>query len=350
MFAYIGSRTTRERNACGDGISICHINPSTGQIELIKMVKDLINPSFLTISNSKKYLYAVHGDMSYVSAFAIQSDGDLVFIDRLECGGKNPVHLAVDRYDRYLVISNHITGNVVSIELMEDGKFSRIQSNTYLKGKVGPHRVEQPFSKPHYNAFDISQRFVLIPDKGLDRIFCFNYVNGNLIPSQYPYVNSREGAGPRHYIQHPNQKYIYVVNELDSTVVTYEFRQIDGKLTPIQNISTLSTDYVGNSRAAAIEIDKKGNFLYASNRGENTIAIFKVDPRTGKLTLVKNCDVKGKTPRFIKLSPDNKFLYSLNEESHHISIFSVNAEVGSLRFIENENYFGSPVCIEFLEN
>ncbi len=97
-------------------------------------------------------------------------------------------------------------------------------------------------------------------------------------------------------------------------------------------------------------IDKNGKFLYASNRGDDTIAIFKIDSLSGKLTLVENTDVKGKTPRFIKISPDNKFLYSLNEESHHISIFSINAENGTLRFMNNENYLGSPVCLEFLEN
>ncbi|WP_111895568.1 lactonase family protein [Acinetobacter sp. MB5] len=350
MFVYIGSRTTRERNARGEGISICHFNEATGQLKLINTVKDLVNPSYLAISHNKQYLYVVHGDMCNVSAFKINPvTGDLQWLDTLHCGGKNPVHLALDPTDRYLIISNHLTGNIVSIRLTEDGKFERIQFNINLPGKSGPHRTEQPFSKPHYNAFDLSRRFVIVPDKGLDKIFCFHYDNGKLIPSKYPSVETREGAGPRHYVQHPNQKYIYVINELDSSIATYTFDQLDGKLTAIQNISTLSNDYVGNSRAASILLNQTGEFLYASNRGENSIALFQVNASTGKLKFVETFAVGGKTPRCIALSPNGKFIFSLNEDSHNISIFHVDCENGTLRPTHIDNYFGSPVNMEFLD-
>lgn len=350
MIVYIGSRTTKERNACGQGISICHFNEMTGQLKLMHTVEDLVNPSYLAISHSKKFLYVVHGDMCNVSAFSIDAyTGELFWLDTLHCGGKNPVHLALDADDRYLIISNHLTGNVVSIEINEDGKFGRIKYNINLKGKPGPHKVEQPFSKPHFNAFDHSKRFVFVPDKGLDKVFCFHYEDGRLTPSQYPSVDAREGAGPRHYVQHPNQKYVYVVNELDSTIVTYDFCQLEGKLTPIQNVSTLSNDFVGNSRAASIISDKSGENIYVSNRGAESISQFRVDPNSGKLNFVESFHVGGKTPRCIALAPNGKFLFSLNEDSHNISIFHVDREDGTLKSTNIENYFGSPVSMEFLE-
>lgn len=351
MIVYIGSRTTKERNADGQGISICDFNEITGQLKLIHTVENLTNPSYLAISHSKKFLYVVHGDMCNVSAFSINADTSaLSWLDTLHCGGRNPVHLALDDDDRYLIISNHLTGNIVSIEVNEDGKFGRIKDDINLKGTPGPHKIEQPFSKPHFNAFDLSKHFVLVPDKGLDKIFCFHYKNGRLTPSKNPSVDAREGAGPRHFVQHPNQKYVYVVNELDSTVVTYSFCQLEAKLTPIQNISTLSHDFVGNSRAASIISDESGKNIYVSNRGADSISQFRVNPNNGKLNFIKSFDVGGKTPRCITLSPNGKFIFSLNEDSHNISIFHVEREDGTLKPTNIENYFGSPVSMEFLNN
>lgn len=347
MFVYIGSRTTKERNACGEGISICEFDPNSGHLNRLSVVKDLVNPSYLAISHNQKYLYSIHGDSNYVSAFKIDAElGELTLLDHLHCGGRNPVHLAINSDDTFLVISNHLTGNVVSIALNQDGTFDRIKSNQNLPGQPGPHRKEQPFSKPHYNSFDKSGQFIIVPDKGLDKIFSFSFEDGAL--TLVSDIKTREGAGPRHYVQHPKLNKVYVVNELDSTVVTYNFDEVSGLLEPTQVLSTLADNFVGNSRAASIISDLKGRYIYTSNRGSDSISQFKVDDETGKLSFISSFNTAGKTPRCIALSPDGSFLFSLNEDSHNISIFNVDHKSGALQLAHIEENFGSPVNIEFL--
>lgn len=361
MYAYIGSRTSTQRNAKGEGISICEIDSTSGELIHKKTIGNLVNPSYLAISHSKRFLYVVHGDINEVSAFAIDlSTGDLSLIDRLHCGGRNPVHLALSADDKFLVVSNHMTGNVVSIALLENGTFGRIISNINLIGKVGCHRIEQPFAKPHFNGFDRSHKFIIVPDKGLDRVFCFGFEQGKFFSTQQNAdqkndqwiencgVASREGAGPRHFVQHPHAQIIYVINELDSTVVTYQLDSNTGKLIPIQNVSTLDDEFVGNSRAAAIITDSQGHYLYASNRGAESISVFSINPITYKLTFSHSIDTLGKTPRFITLSIDNKYLYALNEDSHNIACFCLDNVTGKPNYTNLQEGFGSPVCMVFL--
>lgn len=362
MYAYIGSRTSKQRHARGEGISLCEIDSATGTLTVKKIFGDLINPSYLAISHSKQFLYVVHGDSNEVSAFAIDpGTGDLRLIDRLHCGGRNPVHLALSANDEFLIVSNHLTSNIVSIALLKNGAFGRIVDNVNLVGQVGCHRIEQPFAKPHFNGFDRSHKFIIVPDKGLDSVFCFGFEQGKFIPTQQANITnnksaiensglaSREGAGPRHFIQHPHADIMYVVNELDSTVVTYQFDSYLGRLTPIQNICALDSDFVGNSRAAAIILDKQGKYLYTSNRGADSISLFTIDPITYKLRFCQAIDTLGKTPRFITLSPDNRYLYALNEDSHSIVCFEVNNQTGTLSNPQLLNNIGSPVCLVFLD-
>lgn len=365
MYAYIGSRTSKQRHAQGKGITICEVNTQTGELIVKKIIGDLVNPSYLAISHSKQFLYVTHGDSNEVSAFAIDlQSGDLSLIDNLHCGGRNPVHLALSADDRFLVVSNHLTGNVVSIALLENGTFGRIIDNVNLIGQIGSHRIEQPFAKPHYNSFDRTHKFVIIPDKGLDKVFCFGFEEGKFIPTQQtPHskteqviehsgiensgVASREGAGPRHFIQHPHANILYVINELDSTVVTYQFDSHTGQLTPIQNLSALDSDFVSNSRGASIIVDAKGKFLYASNRGADSISVFAIDPTSHKLRFSHSIDTLGKTPRFITLSRDNQYLYALNEDSHNIVCFRLDL-TGNPIETHVQKDFGSPVCMVFL--
>lgn len=348
MFAYVGSRTTRERNARGDGISVYRLDQQAGTLEKVQVVGDLVNPSFLTLNRAGDRLYTVHGDLSEISAFRVdKASGKLTFLNRQSCEGKNPVHLALDPSERFLVVSNHITGTLAVLNVAEDGALGSVNQLLKLEGPTGPHRVEQPFAKPHFNPFDASGNFVLVPDKGLDRVFSFRFDNGKLHPAEQPFAVAREGAGPRHIAMHPKAAFGYVVNELDSSVTSYRFDTLTGALQPIQVLPSLPAAFTGNSRASEIEIDRSGRFLYASNRGYDSIAVFAIDQGSGLLSPVEFVPSEGKTPRFFTLTPNQRFLFALNEDSDSIVCFAVNPQNGALSKTGFSVSTGSPVCMIF---
>lgn len=348
MYAYVGSRTTRERNARGDGISVYRVDQQLGTLDLIQVLGDLVNPSFLTLNRAGDRLYAVHGDRSEVSAFKVSTeDGTLSWLNTQSCEGRNPVHLALDPSERYLVVSNHITGTLAVLDVRADGSLGEVSQLVQLEGPVGPHRVEQAFAKPHYNPFDASGQFVLVPDKGLDRVFSFRFADGKLLPAEPPFVASREGAGPRHIALHPVEPLAFAVNELDSTVTSYRFDAASGALQPLQVLSSLPSTFTGNSRAAEIEVDRSGRFLYVSNRGYDSIAVFAIDAHSGLLTLIDVAPTAGRTPRFFALTPNQRFVFALNEDSDTIVALAVDAQDGCLSKTGFSVSTGSPVCMVF---
>lgn len=348
MYAYVGSRTTRERNARGEGITVYKVDQEAGTLALVQVFKDLVNPSFLALNRAGDRLYTVHGDLTEVSAFSVdKATGKITFINRQSCEGKNPVHLALDPTQRFLVVSNHIGGSLAVMNIAEDGSLGSINQLLKLEGPLGPHRVEQPFAKPHFNPFDPSGKFVLVPDKGLDRVFSFKFHNGKLYPADQPFVTSREGAGPRHLAFHPKASFAYVVNELDSSVTAYRFNGQSGALSPIQVLPSLPATFTGNSRASEIEIDRSGRFLYASNRGYDSVAVFAIDQGSGMLTPVEFMPTDGKTPRFFTLTPNERFLFALNEDSDTIISMATDAKTGALSKTGFTVSTGSPVCMIF---
>lgn len=347
LFAYVGSRTTRERNARGEGISVFEVDRHTGELSLVQVVRDLVNPSFLALNRAGDRLYTVHGDRQEVSAFGMAQDGSLKFLNQVECKGRNPVHLALDPTGRHLIVSNHLTGALAVIAIAADGALGNITHLELLPGEPGPHRHEQPFSKPHFNPFDPSGQFVLVPDKGLDRIFVFRFVAGTLAPAAKPWVDTREGAGPRHLAFHPQQPFVYCVNELDSTVTTYRFGADTGGLQPLQILSTLPDTFTGDSRAAEIGVSADGRFVYTSNRGFDTIAVFAIDGSSGLLRFIGAQPSLGRTPRFFALAPGGAHLYALNEDSDTIVRFAVDRATGALTAAADPRHCGSPVCMVF---
>jgi 6-phosphogluconolactonase (cycloisomerase 2 family) len=348
MFAYVGSRTTRERNARGDGISVFKVDQRTGSLEFVQLVKDLVNPSFLALSRNGEFLYTVHGDEAEVSSFKVdRRSGQLQLLNRQSTQGKNPVHLALDPTGRYLVVSNHIGSSLAVLPVATDGSLGALTQLVPLTGPIGPHRIEQKQAKPHFNPFDPSGKFVVVPDKGLDRIFSFSFEGGVLAPAPAPVVVAREGSGPRHLAFHPNGALAYVVNELDSTLTTYRYNTQTAALQPMQILSSLPSTFTGNSRAAGIAIDPAGRMLYASNRGHDSIAVFRIDAATGLLEFAGADASHGKTPRFFTLSPSGRVLYALNEESDTIVSFSVDETSGRLSPTGAVVKCGSPVCMVF---
>lgn len=346
MLAYVGSRTTRERNARGDGISVYWCDPATGALDLAQVVGDLVNPSFLALNRAATRLYAVHGDMEEISAFIVApASGHLALLNRQPTGGRNPVHLALDPTERFIVISNHLSSSVAVLPIDADGALEPLTQLLPLSGEPGPHRKEQPFAKPHYNPFDPSGSFVVVPDKGVDRVFCLRFDEGRL--TRAAEAVAREGAGPRHVAFHPTRPWLYAMNELDSTVTGYSFDAGSGALSAFQIVSALSDRFTGNSRAAGIAVHPGGHALYASNRGEDSIAVMAIDQGDGRLTLRQTQPAGGRTPRFFTLSPDARWLYVLNENSDEIVQMAVDAADGRLHATGGSWACGSPVCMVF---
>ncbi|WP_159912737.1 lactonase family protein [Pantoea sp. 18069] len=348
MYAYVGSRTTRERQARGDGISIFEVDTRSGALRLVDVVGGLVNPSFLAMGHDGQCLYTVHGDASEVSAFRVdRASGRLTFLNRQDTQGHNPVHLALDPSGRYLVVSNHLGASLSVLAIDEDGALGGLLQQVALNGPLGPHRVEQRQAKPHCNPFDPGGRFVAVADKGLDRVFMFRFEQGRLTPAAQPFTPTREAAGPRHLAFHPCQAWAYVVNELDSTVTAYRFDADSGALTPFQIVPALPEHFTGNSRAAEIQIDASGRFLYASNRGADCMAVFHIDAATGALASVESVSSMGRTPRFVTTSPDARLLFALNEDSDSIVSFAIDAASGRLQPTGASVRCASPVCMVF---
>lgn len=348
MYAYVGSRTTRERNARGDGLSVFHFDDQSGVLTPVQVVGGLVNPSYLELNRKGDVLYCVHGDLFEVSAFRVDKNtGRVAFLNRQGTQGKNPVHLALDPDERHLIVSNHIGASLSVLPIEEDGSLGPVKQLVPLDGEPGPHRIEQPHAKPHFNLFDPTGRFVMVPDKGLDAILSFRYEGGALSTAPVASMKTREAAGPRHMTFRPQGDMAYVVNELDNTVVAYGYDAQTGHLAARQILSSLPENYTGNSRASGIQTDAEGRFLYVSNRGFDSIAVFAIDPQTGLLRFVAAVPSNGLTPRYFTLSPNGRYLFALNEDSDSIVTFDVDLELGLLKATGKQVETGSPVCMIF---
>lgn len=350
IFAYVGSRTTKERNAHGEGINVYRMDPATGNWKHIQLVANLINPSFLTFDRHQRFLYSVHGDQGEVSAFTIDaSSGMLTFLNQQSTGGKNPVHLTVDPGNRFLVVANYATGNVASLPINTDGSLESLAYLLNLPGQPGPHKTQQESSHPHHVPFDLDGKFILVPDKGLDKVFSLRLDrhSGELSFASHPPVSAREGAGTRHIAFHPSGEYAYVTNELDSTITTYRYDKKPGELTALQIVSTLPTSFTGNNTAAGIAVSLSGKFVYSSNRGHDSIVVYAIDKNSHTLTPLSWHASLGKGPRFFSLSPSDDFLYAANENTDTITTFAVDKKTGQLQHTGQVIRTGTPVCIVF---
>lgn len=230
-----------------------------------------------------------------------------------------------------------------------DGSLAPRSDLVLPSGEPGPYRRHQDESHPHQAWFDLSGHFVVVPDKGLDKVhvYRFNASGGKLVPCDPPFVKCRYGAGPRHVTFHPGGPYAYVVNELESTVTAYHWNSERGELKPFQRIPTTPTTYTGDNTGAEIAIVPSGKFVYASNRGHDSIAIYSVDPASGMLAHVGWESVQGRKPRFFGLDPDGSHLYAANENSHTIVEFRIDRESGKLTPTGQIIESGSPSCIVF---
>jgi 6-phosphogluconolactonase len=349
MFAYVGCYTSTQRRGNGTGIMVYAMDGG-GAWTPVQLVPDLVNPSFLALDRRRRVVYAAHGDEEYASAFAIDEiSGRLTALNRQSTGGKNGVHLAVDASNRFLVVGNYASGTVAVLPIARDGSLEPLCDLVTLTGAPGPDPVQQTSSHPHDVPFDRSGRYVVVPDKGLDKVFVFllDTTRGKLMAAYPPSVTARPGAAPRHADFHPTGPYAYVNNELDSTITTYRFEPDQSVIEPLQVVSTLPAGFSGKNTTAEIAVAPSGRFLYVSNRGHNTIATFAVDPSTGQLSPMGWEPAQGTTPRFFALDPSGTFLYIANQNSDTIVCFHADPATGSLKPTGHVVQTGSPSSIVF---
>jgi len=349
-FMYIGGYTS-ESGGHGEGISVYHRNSERDPWSLVDVVKGLPDPSFLAIDRQGRCLYSAHeGGSTEVAAYRIDgTTGRLSPINRQATRGTNGVHLSIDGTGRFLALAHYTTGTLVALPIGTDGSLAPVSDIATLTGTPGPHRTEQAISHPHHCPFDPSGRFIVVPDKGFDRIFTFRLdtATGKLLPGDPPAVASRAGAAPRHIAFHPTRPFAYVINELDSTMTTYAFDPDKGGLKPLQILPTLPPTYTGNNTGAEVCVAPSGRFVYGSNRGHDSIAIFAIDAQTGTLSVVGWEPTQGRTPRYFGLDPSGTELYAANQNSDTVVVFRADQTTGKVAPTGEVIKAGSPSTIVF---
>ncbi len=356
---YVGTYTEAASKGRAEGIYVYQLNPATGGITRVQTVAGVVNPSFLTFDRSRRYLYSVNETTKgRATAFAVDpASGALTPLNTQSTGGADPCHLSVDPTNQYLMVANYSTGDFTVLPLGSDGKLG-IVTDRFEDAGAGVNAARQEAPHAHMVTPDPGGNYVLGVDLGIDRVnvFRLNTTTGKLIANAVPTrigdipvigVQTKPGAGPRHLAFHPNGKFVYVIAELDSTIGTYGYDGNRGTLTPVSTVSTLPAGFTGTSTCAEIAVHPNGKFVYGSNRGHDSIAVFAVDPATGALTPVSYEPTRGKTPRNFALDPTGAFLLAANQDSDTIVSFSVNPTTGTLTATGQVAQVPTPVCMIF---
>ena len=348
---YVGTYTSGK----SEGIYGYHMDRTTGALTRFTSIKS-VNPSFLTIDRSKRFLYAVNEFGEYlgkpggaVSAFAIDpKTHNLRLLNEQATQGADPCYLSVDSRKRTLLVANYTGGNVSVMPLRSDGTLGMVAEVKQHEGSGIKEQQKGPHA--HCIILDRSERHALAADLGIDKvmIYRFDRTTGKLTPATQPFAELKAGAGPRHLTLHPTGKYLYVINELDSTMTAFKYNEPNGTLTLIETVSTLPSDFSGVSYCADVHVSPSGKFLYGSNRGHNSIVVFEIDRRTGKLSLVEHVSTEGNWPRNFTIDPAGRFLLVANQRSENVVVFSIDPQTGRLKPTGINEQIPSPVCLRFL--
>jgi len=350
---YIGTYTEKGSK----GIYACRFDPATDRLTSVGLAAETVDPSFLAIDPSGRFLYAVNETSEYegrtsgaVSAFAIApGTGKLTFLNEVASGGAGPCHLTVDKTGKFVLVANYGGGSLVVFPILGDGRLGQASAFVQHKGaSVNPQRQEGPHVHSVYMSPD--NRFVISADLGLDEVFVYRFdaAKGTLAPDIPPSATVSSGAGPRHFAFSPNGKFGYVIDELQSTITPFSYEAARGALDVLQPVSTLPQDFKGESTAAEVEVHPSGRFLYASNRGLDTIAVFAISSRKGTLTLLAEVPTLGKTPRSFAIDPTGSYLFVANQDSDNVVQFRINPNTGLLTPTGQVLQVPSPVCVIFL--
>ncbi len=353
MLVYIGTYTTKGSK----GIYLCELNMQTGELTSKGAVATTPNPTFLAVAPNHKYLYAANEIDNFqgkkagaVSAWAIQpKTGALQFINDASTKGDGPCHVSVDNKGQYVFAANYGAGSVTAMPVEKNGGVGAATGFDQHTGtSVDPQRQEGPHGHSIY--IDSANHFVYTADLGLDKVFVYHFdsQNGTFTPNDPPFAMVPPGSGPRHVAFHPNGKFAYVINEMKSTLTSMTWDPKAGTMQEIETVSTVPEGNTVSNSTAEVFMHPNGKFLYGSNRGHNSIAIFSVDGTTGKVKLIDNQSSEGKTPRSFNLDPTGTFLLAANQDTDNVVVFRVNQQTGALTPTGHSVHLSMPVCIVYM--
>jgi 6-phosphogluconolactonase len=348
-YLYVGTYTTNEE----EGIAIYKFDASDGSLEYQSTASGITNPSYLAIHPGKKLLLAVNEIGDYegartgaISSFKIRSDGSLKLISQVATGGGAPCYVSVDSKANYALVANYSGGNVGILPINVDGVLEELSDLEQHVGS-GPNQNRQ--GEPHAHAFvlDPSEQFGLAVDLGMDRVISYR-INKNEMDKRNEF-KADAGAGPRHLTFHPNEKFVFIINELNSTISSCSYDDDTGALMHIMTVNTLPEDYSGENSCADIHVSGDGKFLYGSNRGHDSIVVYAIDEESGDIQYRSHHSVEGQTPRNFMIDPTDRYLLVANQNSNNIVVFQRDSESGELNSTGVHTSTSKPVCLKMLK-
>jgi len=347
---YVGTYTRGENSSKGIYRSVLDLE--TGRLSDPVLAAEARHPSFLEIHPNGEFLYAVSeaGGEGSVSAYALDADtGDLKLLNRRPSGGAGPCHVSIDHAGRNLLVANYGSGSASVIPIESDGKLAE---PTGLVQHEGSSVNSERQKGPHAHSMNASpdDRFVFVADLGIDKIMVYrlDIEKGTIIPNSPALARVKPGAGPRHFAFHPDAKHAYVINELDCTMTAFTYDSASGTLTEVQTVTTLPEGYGGSNACAEVRVHPSGRFLYGSNRGHDSIVVYRIDPAQGTLTFVEHETADIKTPRNFNIDPTGRFCLVANQGGDSVAVFRIDQESGVLEPTGHKISVSSPVCIRFL--
>ncbi|AMV40693.1 lactonase family protein [Planctomyces sp. SH-PL62] len=355
-WVYVGTYTNSKESP-SEGIYRFEFDPADGSLAPKGVAAEFADPSFLAVHPSKKFLYAV-GELGEfqgakaggVGAFSLDAaTGELKPINQQSSGGAHPCHLTVDPTGKAVLVANYSGGSVACLPIEADGSLRPASSFIQHQGKsVDPGRQTAPHA--HSVNLDPAGKIALVADLGLDKVLLYDLdaAAGKLTPHDPAFAEVAAGSGPRHLAWHPSGRFAYVITELKNTVDVFAYDKAKGALHEVQTISTLPDDFQGASYCAEVVAHPSGKFVYGSNRGHDSLAIYKVDPATGKLASAGWAPTGGKNPRNFAIDPTGGFLLAASQDSDRIVVFRIDPETGGLTPVGEPIAVPKPVCIRFV--
>ena len=353
FLVYVGTYT----GPASKGIYAYRFDNATGQITSLGLAAESVNPSFLAVEPSHRFLYAVNEVADYqgeksggVSAFAIdQKSGKLTFLNEVSSRGAGPCYVSLDKTGKNVLVANYDSGSIAVFPVAADGKLGDASTVVQHSGS-GPNLERQKGPHAHEIQTSADNRFALAADLGLDELLVYHFdpAKGTLSANHPPIAKVAPGAGPRHFVFHPGGTFLYVIDEIASTVTAFSYDASKGTLRQIATASTLPEGFKGDNDTAEIHVSADGKFLYGSNRGHNSIAIFALDQATGAPRFVEAVPTGGKIPRNFELAPGGDFLFAANQDSNNVVVFKVDKKTGHLTPTGQVLEVPSPVSLRFV--